>query len=135
MQKYNSPNHFWKTLDLRDAYHSISLFPVMASLPCMSDDSSSEDEPMPQALRVTEEERRGTVPGSAEATAMAMGMRAAQPNPLVRRQQQDANDAKRLKRKEKKERKERHRQKREEEKAKYVNTDYKAIDPQKPKKQ
>ena len=36
-------------------------------------------------LRITEEERRGTIPGSTQATAMCHFMRTAQANPVVER--------------------------------------------------
>ena len=36
----------------------------------LPDDSSSKEDPERQALRVTEEEKRGTIPRSTEATAM-----------------------------------------------------------------
>ena len=52
----------------------------------MSDDpSSSEEEQRPTSLQVTEEERRGTIPGSTQATAMALTFSRAQANPVVER--------------------------------------------------
>ena len=38
----------------------------------LSDDASSNDEPLPDDLKITEEEKRGTMPGSTQATAMAL---------------------------------------------------------------
>ena len=49
-----------------------------------SDDSSS-DEHTDTSLQVTEEERRGTIPGSTVATAMALVGARAQSNPVVER--------------------------------------------------
>ena len=46
----------------------------------LSDDTSSDEE-----LRVTEEEKRGTSPGSVQATTMALMCRQAQANPTVER--------------------------------------------------
>ena len=51
----------------------------------LSDDTSSDEEPVPLELRVTEEEKRGTSPGSVQATAMALMCRRAQANPTVER--------------------------------------------------
>ena len=54
----------------------------------LSDDpSTSEDEERDSALKLTEEERRGTVPGSTQATAMALTFTQAQANPVVERGQ------------------------------------------------
>ena len=50
--------------------------------PTLSDDSMSEEEPDP-TLATTEEERRGTIPGSNEATAMALAGQQAIVNPVV----------------------------------------------------
>ena len=50
--------------------------------PTLSDDSTSEEEPDP-TLAITEEERRGTIPGSNEATAMALAGQRAIANPVV----------------------------------------------------
>ena len=38
----------------------------------LSDDTSSEEEPLPAELKVTEEEKRGAIPGSTQATVMAL---------------------------------------------------------------
>ena len=38
----------------------------------LSDDTSSNDEPLPNDLKLTEEEKRGTIPRSTQATAMAL---------------------------------------------------------------
>ena len=52
----------------------------------MSDDpSTSEEDEVQTPLRVTEEERRGTIPGSTQATAMALTFSRAQANPVVER--------------------------------------------------
>ena len=52
----------------------------------MSDDpSTSEEDERDPSLRLTEEERRGTIPGSTQATAMALTMTRAQANPVVKR--------------------------------------------------
>ena len=52
--------------------------------PLIADDSSSE-ESSDNTLNVTEEEKRGTVPGSTVATAMALAGARAQGNPTVER--------------------------------------------------
>ena len=52
--------------------------------PILSDDLTSEDEPDP-TLATTEEECRGTIPGSNEATAMALAGQRATANPVVKR--------------------------------------------------
>ena len=52
--------------------------------PLIADDSSSE-ESSNNTLNVTEEEKRGTVPGSTVATAMALAGTRAQRNPTVER--------------------------------------------------
>ena len=52
--------------------------------PSMSDDST-DDEQVPARLKTTEEEKRGTIPGSAEATAAALAGSRAQGNPSVGR--------------------------------------------------
>ena len=49
----------------------------------LSDDPSSDEDTECQALRLTEEERRGTIPRSTEATAMALAGSRAQANPVV----------------------------------------------------
>ena len=49
----------------------------------LPDDSSSEEDLERQTLRLTEEEKRGTIPGSTEATAMALALQRAQANPVV----------------------------------------------------
>ena len=52
----------------------------------MSDDpSTSEEDERDPALRLTEEEHRGTIPGSTQATAMALTFARAQANPIVER--------------------------------------------------
>ena len=52
----------------------------------MSDDpTTSEEEEGQTSLRVTEEERRGTIPGSTQATVMALTFSRAQANPVVER--------------------------------------------------
>ena len=38
----------------------------------LSNDTSSNDEPLPDDLKITEEEKRGTIPGSTQVTAMAL---------------------------------------------------------------
>ena len=38
----------------------------------LSDDTSSNDEPLPEDLKITEEEKRGTIPGSTQAMAMTL---------------------------------------------------------------
>ena len=48
------------------------------------DDSSDEESP-DKTLQTTEEERRGTIPGSISATASALAGARAQPNPIVER--------------------------------------------------
>ena len=50
--------------------------------PSISDDST-DDEQVPERLKATEEEKRGTIPGSAEATAAALAGSRAQGNPSV----------------------------------------------------
>ena len=50
--------------------------------PTLPDDSTSEEEPDP-TLTITEEEHRGTIPGSNEATAMALAGQQATANPVV----------------------------------------------------
>ena len=50
----------------------------------LADDSTSEEEPDP-TLITTEEECRGTIPGSNEATAMALAGQQATANPVVER--------------------------------------------------
>ena len=50
--------------------------------PILSDDLTSEEEPDP-TLTITEEECRGTIPGSNEATAMALAGQRAIANPVV----------------------------------------------------
>ena len=52
--------------------------------PVLSDDSSSEEE-VPASLKTTAEERAGTIPGSAHATAAALAGSRAQSNPVVPR--------------------------------------------------
>ena len=52
--------------------------------PTLSDDSTSEEKPDP-ALAITEEECRGTIPGSNEATAMALAGQRVIANPVVER--------------------------------------------------
>ena len=51
----------------------------------MSDDPSTSEDEVQTPLRVTEEERRGTIPGSTQATAMALTFSRAQANPVVER--------------------------------------------------
>ena len=53
--------------------------------PVLSDDSSSEEEEVPASLKTTAEERAGTIPGSAHATAAALAGSRAQGNPVVPR--------------------------------------------------
>ena len=48
----------------------------------LSDDSTSEEE-LELTYALTEEERRGTIPGSNEATAMALAGQRAIANPVV----------------------------------------------------
>ena len=50
--------------------------------PTLSNDSTSEEEPDP-TLATTEEECRGTIPGSNETTAMALAGQRATVNPVV----------------------------------------------------
>ena len=50
--------------------------------PTLSDDLTSEEEPDP-TLTTTEEECRGTIPGSNAATAMALAGQQAIANPVV----------------------------------------------------
>ena len=52
--------------------------------PTLSDDLTSEEEPDPN-LALTEEECRGTIPGSNEATAMALAGHRVIANPVVKR--------------------------------------------------
>ena len=52
------------------------------SNPTLPDNSTSEKEPDP-TYAITEEERRGTIPGSNEATAMALAGQRAIANPVV----------------------------------------------------
>ena len=52
--------------------------------PLLSDDSSSEAS-IDDSLKVSEEEKRGTIPGSTTATAMALAGTRAQTNPTVER--------------------------------------------------
>ena len=56
---------------------------VTQSNPTLSDDSTSEEEP-DLTLAITEEECRGTIPGSNEATAMALAGQRATANPVVK---------------------------------------------------
>ena len=49
------------------------------------DDTSSEEETVAPELRTIEEERRGTIPGSTQVTAMALMWSRAQANPTVER--------------------------------------------------
>ena len=50
------------------------------------DDTSSEEETVDPELKTTEEERQGTIPGSVQATAMALMCSShAQANPTVKR--------------------------------------------------
>ena len=55
---------------------------ALQSNPTLSDDLTSEEEPDP-ILTITEEERRGTIPGSNVATAMALAGQRAIANPVV----------------------------------------------------
>ena len=48
-------------------------------------DDSSDDEIVDKTLKITEEERRGTIPGSVSATASALAGARAQANPIVER--------------------------------------------------
>ena len=48
-------------------------------------DDSSDEEPIDPTLKMTEEERRGTIPGSISATASALAGARAQANPTVER--------------------------------------------------
>ena len=48
-------------------------------------DDSSDEEPIDPTLKTTEEERRGTIPGSTSATASALAGARAQANPTVER--------------------------------------------------
>ena len=52
--------------------------------PKLPDDSSSDEE-IPEKLKTTPEERAGTIPGSAHATAAALAGQRAQANPVVPR--------------------------------------------------
>ena len=56
----------------------------MQLTPTLMDDSSSEEEPDP-TLTTTEKEHRGTIPGSNEATSMALAGQQAVANPGVER--------------------------------------------------
>ena len=58
--------------------------PQTPTLTVLSDDSTSEDE-SDLTLATTEEERRGTIPGSNEATAIALAGQRAVANPVVER--------------------------------------------------
>ena len=51
----------------------------------LPDDSSSDEDIERQRLCLTEEEKRGTIPGSTVATAMALATARAQANPTVER--------------------------------------------------
>ena len=51
----------------------------------LDDDMSSKEETVNPELRTTEEERSGTIPGSVQATAMALMCSCAQGNPTVER--------------------------------------------------
>ena len=51
----------------------------------LSDNPSLDEDTEHRALRLTEEEKRGTIPGSTEATAMALAVFRAQANPVVER--------------------------------------------------
>ena len=51
----------------------------------LSDNPSSDEDTEHQALQLTEEEKRGTIPGSTEVTAMALAVSMAQANPVVER--------------------------------------------------
>ena len=53
------------------------------SNPTLPDDSTSEEEP-DLTYTITEEECRGTIPGSNEATAMALAGQRAIANPVVK---------------------------------------------------
>ena len=52
---------------------------ALQSNPTLSDDSTSEEEPDP-TLTITEEEHRGTIPESNQATAMALAESNSQPS-------------------------------------------------------
>ena len=54
---------------------------TLQSNPTLSDDSTSEEE-LELTYALTEEERRGTIPGSNEATAMALAGQRAIANPV-----------------------------------------------------
>ena len=56
---------------------------VTQSNPTLSNDSTLEEEP-DLTLTITEEERRGTIPGSNEAAAMALAGQRATVNPVVK---------------------------------------------------
>ena len=56
---------------------------ALQSNPTLSDNSTSEEQPDP-TLAITEEERRGTIPGSNQATAMALAGQRAIANPVVK---------------------------------------------------
>ena len=55
---------------------------ALQSNPTLPDDSTSEEEPDP-TYTITEEEHRGTIPGSNKATAMALAGQRAIANPVV----------------------------------------------------
>ena len=57
---------------------------ALQSNPTLSDDSTSEEEP-DSNLTITEEEHRGTIPGSNVATAMALAGQRVIANPVVER--------------------------------------------------
>ena len=64
---------------------TFSNHPTTNTTPSLPDDTSSEENIERQSLRVTEEERRGTIPRSTEATAMACTLQWAQANYVVKR--------------------------------------------------
>ena len=51
----------------------------------MADDTSSDEEHTQPILKTTEEERQGSIPGSAQATAVAVSLSTAHGNPVVGR--------------------------------------------------
>ena len=55
---------------------------TLQSNPTLLNDSTSEEEPDP-TYAITEEEHRGTIPGSNKATAMALAGQRAIANPVV----------------------------------------------------
>ena len=61
----------------------IQLLDPLQSNPTLPDDSTSEEEPDP-TYAITEEERRGTIPGSNEATVMALAGQRAIANPVFK---------------------------------------------------